>query len=89
MPVQYTYNIKVRYKGDNYYHHYVKVCKVFERTNMFKQLMALFNEDIVESFKYGVGDDVDLKPTRVENVHPTQVLSHEDMAHLAFYNKNL
>ncbi|HAI16636.1 MAG TPA: hypothetical protein DCM10_00555 [Xanthomarina gelatinilytica] len=89
MSVKYTYNIKVRYKGDNYYHHYVKVCKVFERTKMYKQLMSLFNQDIVESFKYGVGDDVDLKPTKVEHVQPTQVLSYEDMAHLAFYNKNL
>ena len=70
MPIQYTYNIKVRYKGDNYYHHYVKVCKVFERTKMYKQLMSFFNEDIVDTFHYGVGDDVDLKPTKVEHVQP-------------------
>ncbi len=62
MSVQYTYNIKVRYKGDNYYYRYVKVCKVFERTKMYKQLMSLFNEDIVDTFHYGVGDDVVKNP---------------------------
>jgi len=65
---QYTYNIQVKFKGDGYYHHYVKVCKVFERTKMFKVLKRWLHNDIVDTFKYGVGDDVYLMPKQFDRV---------------------
>ena len=53
----YVYNVTLRYKGDTYDHIYVKVCKVFTRTKMFRQLRDMFEKDIIESFSFGIGSE--------------------------------